>query len=133
MRIWSKDTSNIREGCIIRVGSAQGAVTKWFPSGVWFKDSETGKRVCARFNSGEIQVLVDVEPWRIVRVRPGDGLEEEFSLMEGAEVAGAFSRRLYADMAIAARILLEELAECEGVLVEDLVRGIIERNEKANK
>ncbi|MFH2074060.1 MAG: hypothetical protein ABIJ57_01760 [Pseudomonadota bacterium] len=131
MRIWSTDTSGITIGSIVRIGKAQGAVTKCFPSGIWFKDSETGKRVCARFAGPPVQVLVDVEPWRIVRVRPQGCDGEEFSLMEGPEVAGAFGRRLYAEMALAARILLEELAAAEGVLVEDVVKGVIERDENS--
>lgn len=128
MRIWSTDTSGITIGSFVRVGQAQGAVTKCFPSGIWFKDTKTGKRVCARFAGLPLQVLVDVEPWRIVRVRPQGGEGEEFSIMEGPEVAGAFMRRLYAEMMLAGRILLEELAAAEGVCVEDLVKGVVERD-----
>jgi len=63
-----------------------------------------------------------------IRRHPGfGGLDEEFSVLEGGEIVGAFDRRFYAELTMAARILLEELAEAERVPVETLVRDILAR------
>lgn len=64
----------------------------------------------------------------VIRHHPAlDGLEEEFSIVEVGEIVAVFDRRFYAELTMAARILLEDLAEAERVPVRTLVRDILRK------
>lgn len=128
MKIWSADTSKIAVSSEVKIGTKQGPVLEWSSNGIRFHSRTTHEIVNAKFTEPALRVLVKVEPWRIVHSPAQASLKEEFALLEGTDVAGVFESQLYTGMALAGRILLEELAAAEGVMVEDLVKDILDRN-----
>jgi hypothetical protein len=122
----------VRKGMLVVVGdTSPSVVTRTFKAGFWYKPEGERTR-CHKWGSGTDIVFLGkvVPPWTVEESRSfGPEPETDYSILEAGDVVASFSCRLYADMTLAARYLLVELAESEGVELAELVGDIIRRNQ----
>jgi len=120
----------VRKGDRVVVGDSPPAVvTRVFRKGFWYRHE--GRTRCHYWGSATNIVLRArvVPPWTVEESQSFEpDNETDYSILEGGDIVASFSCRLYADMTLAARYLLVELAESEGVELPELVGDIIRRN-----